>query len=171
LRVFRDDDLLTLDFPAQVGLPCTVPLEMTEALGAAPRECYRAMDYMAVFDTEDEVANLQPDFRRLKNLDLRGVIVTAPGKGSDFVSRFFAPNCGIDEDPVTGSAHCTLAPYWAQRLCKSTLTAQQLSRRRGTLRCRVEGARVFISGPSVAFMEGTIDLSSFLGITSSSAVR
>ena len=116
------------------------------------------MDYMAVFDSEDAIANMVPDFRRLRTLDLRGVIVTALGKRSDFVSRFFAPNFGIDEDPVTGSAHCTLAPYWAERLGKLEMNARQLSKRSGSLRCRVNADRVFISGRTIAYMEGTIQI-------------
>jgi PhzF family phenazine biosynthesis protein len=158
LRVFREDAQLTLDFPAQVGVACEVPSPMVEALGTKPRACYQAMDYMAVFETEEELTALRPDFRKLTALDLRGVIVTAPGRTSDFVSRFFAPNCGVDEDPVTGSAHCTLAPYWAERLRKSTLHARQLSKRTGTLRCRVEGQRVLISGRTVVYLEGTIQI-------------
>lgn len=160
LRVCREDDLLTLDFPAQVGVCCEIPAGMTEALGASPRECYRAMDYMAVFEDEEEIAAMTPDFRQLRTLDLRGVIVTSPGRTSDFVSRFFAPNYGVDEDPVTGSAHCTLAPYWAGRLGKHTLHARQLSKRTGTLRCRVAGDRVLISGRTAAYMEGTIQVRS-----------
>lgn len=158
LHVFRENDLLTLDFPAQAGIACAVPAGMVEALGASPNACYRAMDYMAVFENEEEIAALTPDFRLLSALDLRGVIVTAPGGTSDFVSRFFAPNYGIDEDPVTGSAHCTLAPYWAERLGKRVLSARQLSKRTGELRCRVDGNRVFISGGSVTFMSGTIEI-------------
>lgn len=158
LRVLRDDDLLTLDFPAQAGVPCEVPAGMVEALGALPSACYRAMDYMAVFESEAEIVALTPDFRSLAALDLRGVIVTAPGTTADFVSRFFAPNCGVDEDPVTGSAHCTLAPYWAARLGKSVMDARQLSKRTGTLRCRVEGERVFISGKTMPYLEGTIQI-------------
>ena len=158
LRVLREDDLLTLDFPSQVGVPCEVPAGMAAALGASPNACYRAMDYMAVFESEAEIIALAPDFRGLAALDLRGVIVTAPGKTADFVSRFFAPNYGIDEDPVTGSAHCTLAPYWAVRLGKSVMDARQLSKRTGTLRCRVEGDRVFISGKAVTYLEGTIQI-------------
>jgi len=158
LRVLREADLLTLDFPAQVGVPCETPPEMIEALRAKPRECFRAMDYMAVFETEDDITKIQPDFRRLKNLDLRGLIITAPGKTTDFVSRFFAPNCGIDEDPATGSAQCTLAPYWAKRLSKTALTNRQLSKRTGTFRCRVDGDRVFISGATARYLEGTIEI-------------
>ncbi|HZD41863.1 MAG TPA: PhzF family phenazine biosynthesis protein [Terriglobales bacterium] len=158
LRVFREGGVLTLDFPARPAVRCEVPPLMTDGLGAMPRECYRAMDYMAVFESEDVIRGLAPDFRRLQSLDLRGVIVTSAGKTSDFVSRFFAPNYGIDEDPVTGSAHCTLAPYWADRLGKSIMTAQQLSKRAGKLRCRVEGERVFISGQTVSYLEGTIKI-------------
>lgn len=158
LRVLREDNLLTLDFPAQVGVQCETPSQMVEGLGATPRNCYRAMDYMAVFDSEDDIIQIEPDFRNLKNLELRGVIVTAPGNTSDFVSRFFAPKLGVDEDPVTGSAHCTLAPYWAERLGKPDLIARQLSRRGGALRCRIEGDRVLISGPTVTYMEGTIEI-------------
>ena len=158
LRVLRQADRLTLDFPTQVGVACDPPAGMSEALGATPREFYRAMDYMAVFENEQAIAALAPDFRRLKELDLRGVIVTAPGMRTDFVSRFFAPNVGVDEDPVTGSAHCTLAPYWAQRLGKPVLTARQLSKRTGALTCRVQGDRVFISGRTVLYMEGTIHI-------------
>src|SRR5262245_6029034 len=158
LRVFREEDRLTLDFPAQPGVACEVPAPLVQALGATPLAFYRAMDYMAVFETEEQITKLAPDFTRLKVLDLRGVIVTAPGRTSDFVSRFFAPNYGVDEDPVTGSAHCTLAPYWAQRLGKSSMLARQLSKRTGTLRCRVEGERVFISGRTVAYLEGTIQI-------------
>jgi predicted PhzF superfamily epimerase YddE/YHI9 len=156
LRVFREEAFLTLDFPAQVGVACEVPVGLAEGLGARPRACYRAMDYMAVFESEEEIVAIAPDHRRLATLELRGVIVTAPGRSCDFVSRFFAPKYGIDEDPVTGSAHCTLAPYWAERLGKSTLQARQLSKRTGTLRCRLEGDRVFISGQTVPYLEGTI---------------
>jgi PhzF family phenazine biosynthesis protein len=158
LRVFREEDRLTLDFPAQVGAACEVPAPMVEALGAKPQACYKAMDYMAVFETEEQISAMAPDFRRLSALALRGVIVTSPGRTSDFVCRFFAPKFGIDEDPVTGSAYCTLAPYWAERLGKSTMHARQLSKRTGTIRCRVEGDRVFISGRTLSYMEGTIQI-------------
>lgn len=116
------------------------------------------MDCMAVFDSEDQISTMAPDFRRLKSLGLRGVIVTAPGTTSDFVSRFFAPNFGIDEDPVTGSAHCTVAPFWAERLAKTDMSARQLSKRGGGLRCRVVGDRVHISGRTVAYLTGTIQI-------------
>ncbi len=158
LRVLREGDLLTLDFPAQVGDRCDTPRPLIDGLGATPKECFRATDYMAVFDSERDVAALSPDFRRLKTLDLRGVIVTARGSTEDFVSRFFAPNYGVDEDPVTGSAHCTLAPYWAERLGKNSLTGKQISKRTGRLICRVEGDRVFISGQTVEYLQGQIQI-------------
>jgi len=160
LNVYREEGLLTLDFPAQHGVECEVPKAMLEALGASPRECYRAMDYMAIFDSEDEITAMAPDFHRLKSLGLRGVIIASPGITSDFVSRFFAPNFGVDEDPVTGSAHCMLAPYWAGRLGKRDMSARQLSKRTGRLRCRVEGDRVLISGRAVAYLTGTIQIES-----------
>ena len=158
LHVSRESDLLTLDFPSQEAKPCDIPDTLSTALGRRPDECYRSMDYLAVYRAEADIATLAPDLRLLKTLDTRGVIVTAPGVASDFVSRFFAPNCGIDEDPVTGSAHCVLAPYWSHRLGKTRLSARQLSRRTGTLQCRVEADRVFISGRTVPYMEGTIQV-------------
>ncbi|MCC5805746.1 MAG: PhzF family phenazine biosynthesis protein [Opitutales bacterium] len=156
LQVSRDGDSLTLDFPAQPGAPCEPPGGLAEALGAAPQECFRAADYMAVYEDAAAVAALRPDLRRLAEIDTRGVIVTAPGNNCDFVSRFFAPRYGVDEDPVTGSAHCTLTPYWVHRLNKSVLEARQLSKRGGRLRCRAEGNRVHISGKAVPYMEGTL---------------
>jgi len=158
LRVFKEGDLLTLDFPAQDGIRCDTLAALSRGLGGSPRECYRSMDYMAVFDSEAEVRSLAPDFKLLETLDLRGVAVTAPGVDSDYVNRFFAPRLGINEDPVTGSAHCLLAPYWARRLGKTSLLARQCSKRSGTLRCRVEANRVFISGRAVPYLEGVIRL-------------
>lgn len=158
LRVMRESDCLTLDFPSQVGLRCEAPKALVVGLGVEPLECYRAMDYMAVLNSEAAVRDVKPDFRRLNELDLRGVIITAPGQNVDFVSRFFAPRFGIDEDPVTGSAHCTLAPYWAKRLGRTTLEATQLSKRTGMVRCRVEADRVFLSGKTVEYLEGTIEI-------------
>jgi PhzF family phenazine biosynthesis protein len=156
LRVAREKNLITLDFPKQTITPCKIPNQLTEALGVKPRELYRGMDYMAVFNHEDDVIAIKPNFNLFKGLDLRGVIVTAPGEKVDFVSRFFAPNFGINEDPVTGSAHCALAPYWSEKLKKNPLTARQLSKRGGSLRCEVKGDRVFISGKAVPYLEGFI---------------
>ena len=111
---------------------------------------------MAVFECEEEIVGVSPNLNALRQLDLRGVIATAPGNDVDFVSRFFAPKVGIDEDPVTGSAHCMLTPYWAEELNKSKLTARQLSERTGELGCELSGERVLISGKAVLYMEGTI---------------
>jgi predicted PhzF superfamily epimerase YddE/YHI9 len=160
LLVTRAGGWLTLDFPAVQGVACELPDALAEGLGAAPVAVFQAMDYMAVFGRESDVRDLQPDFRVLSQLDLRGVIVTAPGDEVDFVSRFFAPNFGIDEDPVTGSAHCTLAPYWAGRLGRSRLRARQLSPRTGALQCEMAGERVRISGKAILFLEGTIEIPS-----------
>ena len=110
----------------------------------------------AMIATEDEVRALKPDFAALKILDCLGIIVTAPGSDCDFVSRFFAPGAGVDEDPVTGSAHCALAPYWSQRLGKNELTARQVSKRGGDLTCTLSGDRVELTGRAITFMEGVL---------------
>jgi len=156
LYVTRDGDLLCLDFPALVPVACLVSEALAGALGKSPREILCSRDYLAIYDSEDEVRALKPDFERLKTLDRLGVIVTAPGKTAHFVSRFFAPGEGIPEDPVTGSAHCTLMPYWAKRLDKSKLRALQVSARGGELFCELRGNRVLIAGRCVRYLEGTI---------------
>ena len=147
LTVSRDGDLLVMNFPAAPPQPCAAPDDLAPALGAAPSELLVADDYMAVFASEAEVRVLAPDFARLARLDRRGVIVTAAGAEADFVSRFFAPKLGVPEDPVTGSAHCELTPYWAKRVGKSVLSAHQVSARGGELICEDRGERVLISGP------------------------
>jgi predicted PhzF superfamily epimerase YddE/YHI9 len=158
LVAVRDADRLTLDFPARPGVPVEVSVQLVSALGVRPREVYLARDLLAILDCESEVRNLQPDFARIAALDAFAVIVSAPGGTVDFVSRFFAPGAGIPEDPVTGSAHCTLVPYWAARLGKSSLTAKQLSPRMGDLSCRLSGNRVLISGSAVEYLRGEIDI-------------
>jgi predicted PhzF superfamily epimerase YddE/YHI9 len=158
LTVSKAGDLLTLDFPAWPAVPCAVPDALAGALGRRPLEGLRARDYLAVFASEAEVRALQPDFALLKTLDAFGVIVTAPGGDCDFVSRFFVPKAGVTEDPVTGSTHCTLVPYWAQRLGKTTLFARQISRRGGELYCRQAGDRVLIGGKAVLYLRGEIEL-------------
>jgi len=156
LRVKREVELFRLDFPCQPGKVCEIPDLLLKGLGCRPVECLRSDDYMAIFASEEEVANLEPDFRLLTQLDGRGVIATAPGQDVDFVSRFFAPSHGIDEDAVTGSAHCTLAPYWSNRLGKTSLTAWQISKRGGVLQCETERDRVLISGRTRLYLQGTI---------------
>ena len=156
LRVKRDGGLFRLDFPSQPGQSCDMPERLAHGLGGWPVECYRAADFLAVFSSEEEIYALEPDFQALATLPGRGVIVTAPGTDVDFVSRFFAPSHGIDEDAVTGSAHCTLTPYWAKRLNKIELTAWQVSKRGGVLQCRLQEDRVLISGKTRLFLKGTI---------------
>jgi PhzF family phenazine biosynthesis protein len=158
LRVTRSGDMLTLDFPSRAPSRCEVPTDLARALGQPPREVWAARDYMAVYGSEEEVRALTPDIAGLAGVDRFGVIVTAPGDACDFVSRFFAPRQGVPEDPVTGSAHCTLVPYWARRLGKSRLHALQVSRRGGELFCEDRGDRVAIGGRGVQFLEGTIEV-------------
>jgi len=155
LRVARDGDLLALDFPALPARPCEPSPALAEALGAAPRELLVGEVYMAVFEREEEVAALDPDMAALLRVD-HEVIATAPGNECDFVSRFFAPKVGIPEDPVTGSAHCTLAPYWSQRLGRAELHARQISARGGELRCVDRGERVTVAGRAVCYLRGAI---------------
>ena len=156
LMVTKNGDLLSMDFPARPGKEVAVTDDLAAALGRRPGAAYRARDLMAVFGSAREVRDLQPDFQRIAALDAFAVMVTAPGDGVDFVSRFFAPAKGIPEDPVTGSAHCTLIPYWAARLGKTELTARQLSRRGGELYCRLRGERVDIAGRAVEYLKGEI---------------
>lgn len=158
LSVTREGSLLTMDFPARPGESCTAPATLVRGLGAEPQEMYLSRDYMAVFANEDQVRAVTPDFAVLGQLDVTGVIVTAPGDAVDFVSRFFAPREGIDEDPVTGSAHCTLIPYWSRRLGRSQLRARQVSARGGELLCEDLGTRVKISGEAVVYLEGKINI-------------
>ena len=154
LTVERNEDLLTLDFPARPASVCDAPRELMEGLGAKPVLVAKSRDYLVVFDSEDDVHGLRPDMGKLMQLDCLGVIVTAPGKACDFVSRFFAPRAGVAEDPVTGSAHCTLIPYWAERLGRSKLRALQISKRGGELFCEHRGERVGIGGRAVTYSTG-----------------
>lgn len=158
LVVTRDADALTMDFPSRPGTPVAVSEALVAALGARPREALLARDLLAVFDREADVRALRPDFARIAALDAFAVIVSAPGETVDFVSRFFAPGAGVPEDPVTGSAHCTLVPYWAARLGKSELRAKQVSARGGDLHCRLAGERVFMSGHAVEYLRGEIEV-------------
>ena len=136
-----------------------IPPALAEALGATPSVLVVGpRDWMAVFRTQREIEQLVPDFARIRAIDTFGIIVTAPGASVDFVSRFFAPKAGIDEDPATGSSHCTLVPYWASRLGRTSLHALQLSRRGGEFFCRTDGDRVRIAGGTVTYFEGQIDL-------------
>jgi predicted PhzF superfamily epimerase YddE/YHI9 len=151
-----DDGLLELDFPARPASKVRVTAAMSSACGHEPSEAYLARDLMLVFENRRAIYDMEPDMIGMRNLDGFGVIVTAPGSGHDFVSRFFAPKAGVPEDPVTGSAHCTLAPYWGERLGKSMLMAHQVSRRGGEMRCECVKGRVKMAGHAVTFFDGRI---------------
>jgi predicted PhzF superfamily epimerase YddE/YHI9 len=157
LAVARSKGLLVMDFPSLPPVPIEAPPILEDGLGAAPSEVWRAANILAVFDDADTVRGLAPDFDVLKRLHPYGVIVTAPGADCDFVSRYFGPSFGIPEDPVTGSAHATLVPYWAERLGKAKLHARQVSSRGGELYCEDRGERVAIGGRCRLAREGTIE--------------
>jgi predicted PhzF superfamily epimerase YddE/YHI9 len=150
--------MLVLDFPALVPKPRAPMPELVAALGATPVETLEAKSLLAVFATERDVLSLKPDFEAMRRLETFGVIVTAPGEKVDFVSRFFAPRVGVPEDPATGSAHCTLTPYWAARLGKNVLHARQISARGGELFCELAGDRVKIGGHVTPYLAGNIDV-------------
>ncbi len=160
LTVKKNGNMLEMDFPLYMPKPCIMQEYLAEGLGKIPIMALEAQDYIAVYDSEETVRSIIPDQTLLNRLGLRGVAVTAPGDNADFVSRFFAPKLGVQEDPVCGSSHCELAPYWANRLNKNILKARQVSKRGGEILCRVEKekGRVIISGRAVTFMEGEICL-------------
>ncbi|MEM8809830.1 MAG: PhzF family phenazine biosynthesis protein [Cyanobacteria bacterium P01_G01_bin.38] len=158
LIVRVEEALLTLDFPARKPEPDEAPKIILEAFHHKPVEVLKSRDYVLVFESEAVIRAIQPDQRILNqiNLDPGGVVVTAKGETADFVSRFFTPQASIFEDPVTGSAHCSLIPYWSERLGKKEMVAQQLSDRGGKLICKNSGDRVLISGEAVTYLEGVI---------------
>ena len=160
LSVTREKDgYLTLNFPSDELVEVTAIPHLKEALGNQPKKIFKGKtDYMLIYDKQQDIEKMTPNFFLLDKVPARGVIVTAPGKDVDFVSRFFAPQCGISEDPVTGSAHTSLTPYWAKILGKNKLIAKQLSSRGGTILCEYLGDRVKISGKVVPYMEGEIKL-------------
>ncbi len=158
LVVRRRGELLAMDFPARMPKRIDAVPALAAALGKPPREYWESRDYMALYDTEEEVRALAPDMAALERLGHFAVIVTAPGRSADFVSRFFAPASGVAEDPVTGSAHCTLVPYWSERLGKTDMHALQVSARGGELFVEHRGDRVTIAGRAVRYLEGAIFL-------------
>ena len=159
LIVTREGERLSMDFPARAPTPVSVSDALSDALGQAPSEVHLSRDILAVYDDEASVRALSPDQAKLLALEEGfGVIVTAKGDTVDFVSRFFVPKAGIAEDPVTGSAHCTLVPFWTERLGRSQLVAHQVSARGGELRCELRGERVIMSGQCVLFLTGSIHL-------------
>ncbi|MGE0118254.1 MAG: PhzF family phenazine biosynthesis protein [Dongiaceae bacterium] len=156
LTVTRQGDMFAIDLPAQPPEPCAMPPNLVAALGRKPAQVLGAVKYLAIYDSEEEVAALAPDLAAWAHADRDGVIVSALGRNCDFVSRYFAPHAGIPEDPVTGSAHCTLMPYWAKRLGKTRLHTRQISARGGELFCELKGDRVVIAGHAAFYLEGRI---------------
>lgn len=153
------DGSMTLDFPTDELLSVENQENINNAIGKLPIETFKGKtDYLLIYESQKIIETISPNFHLLDQLDCRGVIVTAPGIAVDFVSRFFAPQCGIPEDPVTGSAHTTLTPYWSTQLNKTKLTAKQLSQRGGDLRCEYLGERVKISGKAVCYLIGEIEI-------------
>jgi PhzF family phenazine biosynthesis protein len=158
LAVSRSGGVLTLDFPSRPAVVTSAPEILVQALGSPPKEVRKSRDFLVVYETEEQVRALEPEIRLLGKLDAVGIIVTAPGRTCDFVSRFFAPGAGVAEDPVTGSAHCTLIPYWAERLGKRELLARQVSARGGELHCELRGERVRIGGCCRTYLRGEIEV-------------
>lgn len=159
LIVNKKDKFLQLDFPKDEYIQTNDVKTVASAVGIAPLETYKGIiNLMAVYESEEEIYKLSPDFNKVNDLDGQGLIVTAPGSNCDFVSRYFCPKYGINEDPVTGSAHTTLIPFWSERLNIINLHAKQLSKRGGDLFCENKEARVLIGGQSVLYMKGVIDL-------------
>ncbi len=158
LTVSRDGDLLAMDFPLLAPWTCAdPPAALIDGLGKAPAAVMQIEDnYFAIYESEEAVRRIRPDFRLLGKLHPAGVAITAPGDDADFVSRYFAPSYGIPEDPVTGSTHCSLAPYWAQRLGKTSLHARQVSDRGGELWCEVTAGRVILKGNAVLSLRGEL---------------
>ena len=156
LSVTKENDFYFLDLPSRPASTCPTPDNLIKGLGKKSRELYKSRDYLAIFDNEEQVADLAPDFTLLEGLDCLGIIVTAPGEDVDFVSRFFAPAAGIPEDPVTGSSHCTLIPYWSKRTGKKHLFTRQISSRGGELTCENKDDLVRIGGQVALYHSGTI---------------
>lgn len=158
LTVKRNNNLLEMDFPSQPPVNCEIPQQILEAFDESPVECLQSEDYIIVFENEEAVLNANPKLSLLSELDLRGVAITSKSDKYDFITRFFAPKYGINEDPVTGSAFTQLIPYWANKLNKQSLSAKQVSKRGGEIECVYSGDRVLISGKAAKYMAGTIEI-------------
>jgi PhzF family phenazine biosynthesis protein len=157
LTVVKEGNMLTMDFPSDKFEYVELSQQLIECFNIQPLEAYRGKtDYMIVFSSEEEIRKIIPDLNAISSIKARGIIVTGPGNEVDFVSRFFAPQSGVNEDPVTGSAHTTLTPYWAKKTGKNELKAVQLSPRKGSLKCAYHGERVKISGQTKTYMQGEI---------------
>lgn len=159
LKVLRKEDMLTLDFPTADLSPAIIKGDFCEAIGKVPIGLFKGNNkLLAVYESENDIIEISPNFEKLSRLEYLGVIVTSPGNGADFVSRFFAPKVGINEDPVTGSAFTLLIPFWADRLNKTELHAFQISKRKGELFCEYKGDRVWISGQAITYLTGEIEI-------------
>ncbi|WP_266363650.1 PhzF family phenazine biosynthesis protein [Tellurirhabdus rosea] len=159
LKVCLKEGWLVLDFPIDTYQVAVQPPALTASLNIKPSEVYKGKtDYLLVYDNQQQILDLAPEMIELSTVPARGIIVTAPGEDVDFVSRFFAPQSGVDEDPVTGSAHTTLIPYWAEKLGKTSLTARQVSARGGYLKCTLNGDRVEIAGQVKLYLTGQIEV-------------
>ena len=158
LKVSRNEDVITLNFPLQRPIPCETPSYLAQAFSSTILASYKAEDYILLLKNEAEILNAEPDLERLKMIDLRGVAITSQAKNCDFVTRFFAPKYGIDEDPVTGSAFTQLAPFWSEKLAQKKFSARQLSARGGRIICESIDNRVYISGQAVLYMRGFINI-------------
>ncbi len=157
LKVKKEGELIVLDFPTSEVKEAELPANIVKAFGIKPQKSFKGReDLMFVFEDQEAIEKLKPDFHFLKTLEMRGTISTAPSEKFDFVSRFFAPREGIDEDPVTGSAHTMLIPYWAERLGKKEMVAKQISKRGGVLHCKYLGERVEIGGKAITYLMGEI---------------
>ena len=157
LNVSKQGEYLTLNFPSDIFEPIDLSSALINAFDIKPIEAFKGKtDYMLLFENESQIKSVIPNFETISKLDARGIIITSKGDNVDFVSRFFAPQSGINEDPVTGSAHTTLTPYWAKKLNKNELTAMQLSDRKGNLKCKYLNDRVEISGQAVLYLKGEI---------------
>ena len=158
IEVVRRDEQFFMNLPAFIGSEVECPKDLFLGLGAMPAEVIEGPNYVAVFDAEEQVLEIEPNFERLSQLHPRGVIVTAPSHKYDFVSRFFGPSFGVPEDPVTGSAHCMLAPLWSEKLQRKVLRGRQISVRGGNLACEMRGNRVEVGGNAVLFLRGVIQV-------------
>jgi PhzF family phenazine biosynthesis protein len=158
LDISRKNGLITLNFPTDVYQQVELTAELTTGLDTKPLEAFKGKtDYMLVFENEQQITNIKVNIPLIAKVEARGIIITAKGNSADFVSRFFGPQVGVDEDPVTGSAHTTLTPYWAKKLGKNEMTAIQLSKRKGYLNCKYLNERVEISGQAKTYMCGEIE--------------
>jgi predicted PhzF superfamily epimerase YddE/YHI9 len=158
LNVWKQGSAIVMDFPSRPASRTEAPPHLVSGFDCELGDVYKSRDYMVVFDSEEIVRDLRPNIAELEQLDCTGIIVTAPGSDVDFVSRFFAPMAGIPEDPVTGSAHCTLMPYWAAALGANDLSARQISERGGELACRLVDDRVHIAGRAVLYSRGFLNI-------------